>query len=377
SSSGNQMNNQPVDQNNNTMGNNQTGNGQNKNQDTTDMNNNQMNSQPAGQSGSKSTESNNIIIEYNEDGKNNIDFVIPSNPNTSSSPDINNSTQPNTTPVSIDSGEFKNNLSSHKLQNANSNSILSSDKMLSPSMAAPTAKPAAPKGAPSTGGTKPASTPASTGAPSSSSSSAGKGTFKLTTDQIKQTVAACNYGANYKPDFAAELVNQINNAKWDSNETSMFLAQIYHESAGLSLLVEQACVSSPCTNYDNADKSNGTVVGAPGKHYFGRGYIQLTWPSNYKDASNAIYKDDRLYTNPDQVATDKSVAAATSIWYWNTKVMTSKSPLSNFGETTKAINGAIECGKGPNAAAKNRWTNYQAIAKILGVTQLASENGCY
>ncbi|KAI5189311.1 hypothetical protein NECID01_0506 [Nematocida sp. AWRm77] len=209
------------------------------------------------------------------------------------------------------------------------------------------------------------------------SSPSGGGTGSLTLSQLQQAVTACGYGANYKQDFAQELVNQINKNKWDSNETSMFLAQIFHESGGLAHLVEQACASSPCTQYNNADGANGAVKGAPGKNYFGRGYIQLSWPSNYQEASKSIYNSDKIFQNPDLVASDKTVAAETSIWYWNKKVMTSKAPLSQFGLSTKAINGPIECGKGPNSQAQQRWSNYQKIAKILGVTKLAAESGCY
>jgi len=210
-------------------------------------------------------------------------------------------------------------------------------------------------------------------APSSSPSGGGKLSLTL----LKQAVTECGYSSGFKTDFAQELVDQINKTSWDSNQTAMFLANIFHESGGLSLLVEQACASSPCAQYDNADGKNGPVKAAPGKHYFGRGYMQLSWPGNYKDASTGIYKSDKIYQNPDLVASDKSAAASTSIWFWNTRVMTSQAPLKQFGLTIKAINGAIECGKGPNPQAQKRWANYQKIAKILSVKQLASESGCY
>lgn len=315
----------------------------------------------------------NIVIEYKDSGRGDIDFKIPTEFNNYAqfrgSPSGDNKTQaqePATSSSILGSREF-----SKSLNSSMHNTSGSQNKLMSPgSPSAPISNPAVPNSKPAAAKALASTKAASSAAPSGNSSA-------LTMDHVKQTLTACGYGSGYKQDFVAELISQINKQKWDNNEKSMFLAQVYHESGGLSQIIEQACVSSPCTNYDNTNKANGPVVGAPGKHYFGRGYIQLSWPSNYKDASNSIYKDDRLYTNPDQVATDKSIAAAVSIWYWNARVMTSKSPLSNFGETTKAINGALECGKGQNTAAKRRWTNYQKIAKVLGVTQLASEGGCY
>ncbi|OAG29557.1 hypothetical protein NEDG_00690 [Nematocida displodere] len=204
---------------------------------------------------------------------------------------------------------------------------------------------------------------------------AASGGSKLSEDTMKQSLSACGYSGAPKSDFVTELINQINKQSWDSNQTSMFLAQIFHESQGLTQLQEQACVSTPCTQYDGSNGSS--VTGVPGQHYFGRGYMQLTWPSNYNAASNALYKNNSLLQNPGSVASDKSIAAATSIWFWNTNVMTSKAPLTQFGLTTKAINGSIECGKGQQPAPVNRWQNYQKIAKVLGVTNLASESGCY
>ncbi|KAI5127485.1 hypothetical protein NEPAR04_2064 [Nematocida parisii] len=332
------------------------------------------------------TEAGNIVIEYKDNGTGNIDFKIPG---------ITKSTKNNDTTEQITPGEFNKTLPTQK-DSANGTSqektpispsnpepisSLSHSTMLSQASSA-TAAPAANSPAPANTANKTdtkSSSPPASNTKSGDSSNQGAPSTKVSTitaDQIKKTLSACGYSGSPKQDFVNELITQINKNNWSDNEKSMFLAQIYHESGGLTMLIEQACINTPCTNYDNANKANGPVAGAPGKHYFGRGYIQLTWPANYKEASNSIYKDDRLYTNPDQVATDKSIAAAVSIWYWNTRVMTSKSPLSNFGETTKAINGAIECQGGPNASAKQRYSNYLAIAKVFGVSPTASSKGC-
>lgn len=198
---------------------------------------------------------------------------------------------------------------------------------------------------------------------------------KLSMDSLKKAVQACGYPTGFKENFAKELVDQINKKNWDSNQQAMFLAHVFHESAGLTKLVEEACVKSPCTQYNGA--GTGGVSGAPGKNYFGRGYLQLSWPANYKEASQALYGNDQLFKDPDRVASNPKDAAGTSIWFWEKKVMSNKEATSKFGLTTKAINGALECGKGKTPTATKRWENYQKIAKALNVTKLASESGCY
>ncbi|KAI5187347.1 hypothetical protein NEHOM01_2109 [Nematocida homosporus] len=244
--------------------------------------------------------------------------------------------------------------------------------------ATPAKKPAAPAAKSTTPPAKSNTTNAKTTTGDNKNTTNNSGKKTLTLDLIKETLKAAGYNNGFKEDFVNELITQINKQSWSSNEVAMFLAQIYHESAGLSALEEKACISTPCPQYSNADKANGPVVAKPGKYYHGRGYIQLTWPGNYQEASKQIYQSDRLYDTPEQVSQDKSVAAAVSIWFWNTKVMSNKDVLNKFGLATKAINGPIECKPGtPNPAAQRRWQNYQAIAKILAVSPLAVESGCY
>ena len=81
-------------------------------------------------------------------------------------------------------------------------------------------------------------------------------------------------------------------------ELAMFLAQIMHESDGLSELSEQGC---PCAGYGTSPSGVG---------YWGRGYIQLSYTANYEAASEYLFPNapDTLVDNPDLVATDQDVA---------------------------------------------------------------------
>ncbi|CAN6337673.1 unnamed protein product [Urochloa humidicola] len=111
---------------------------------------------------------------------------------------------------------------------------------------------------------------------------------------------------------------------------------------------------------------------APGKKYFGRGPIQLSFNYNYGPAGRAIGVD--LLNNPDLVATDAVVSFKTALWFWMTArdnkpschaVITGQwAPTAadraagrgtpGYGVVTNVINGGIECGHGPDTRAADR-----------------------
>ncbi|RKP13941.1 lysozyme-like domain-containing protein [Piptocephalis cylindrospora] len=153
-------------------------------------------------------------------------------------------------------------------------------------------------------------------------------------------------------------------------ELAMFLAQLLHESGGLQFKEEIACKDSGCPG------SYGNTGNDPDKMYFGRGYIQLTGPENYKSCSKAIFGDDRLAKDPTLVAKDNSISWAVSAWYWKTRVH--KSALTGkFGLTTMDINGGLECGQGPLAKPLERFKIYQAVYKAFGLPGKPDPSGCY
>ncbi|XP_043503233.1 acidic endochitinase SP2-like [Polistes fuscatus] len=178
---------------------------------------------------------------------------------------------------------------------------------------------------------------------------------------------------NYDPrtPYLDAIVKEANDSFDDKNEAVMFLAQTAHETHGFFYIEERDYLGKPgkiATQY-------GT--GAPGKSYHGRGFIQLTWPDNYRAASRALGMGDRLYRNPELVSQDISLAARVSSWYWRDRVRPKAGNMRKFGLTTKAINGALEC-RGLNVdQSKNRYRIYKAIARATGVENLASECGCY
>lgn len=216
---------------------------------------------------------------------------------------------------------------------------------------------------------------------STSSGSSGSGSGSLNISQ-EDFINAWTQGKQYLPDgniptpTAAQYNAFIQNAGpmggiTSKTELAMFLSEIMWESGGLYYKSELACQTNNCSGqYVDA-------VGLPGKYYYGRGYIQLTWGANYKDASNDLFKDDRLLQNPDTVATNEDYAWGVSLWYWKSKVKPGLAGTFNFGLATKAINGALECSGSNTDKAKKRYQIYTAVLKVFEPSATPIEAGCY
>jgi chitinase len=182
-------------------------------------------------------------------------------------------------------------------------------------------------------------------------------------------------------------------------ELAAFFAHIAHETTsgwpgakggpyvwGLVYIEEQACRDGHCTQYNTGGASPYKPV--PGKSYYGRGPLQLTYTYNYGAAGKDL--DLPLLANPEMVSSDGIVAFKTALWFWMKEqapkpschdVICGKwqpSPVDlaggrkqGFGMTINIINGGVEC-KGNSAAARDardeRIGFYNHFAHALGVT---------
>lgn len=181
----------------------------------------------------------------------------------------------------------------------------------------------------------------------------------------------------------------------DKKELAAFFANIAHETRhgengkyndGL-MYIHENNTSLPYV----AD--NDTYPAVPGKKYYGRGPLQLSYNGNYGYASDCIFGDKHiLLNNPELLETDPVVAFEAAIYFWMTPqtykpsahdVMIGKwQPNANdkaqnrkpgFGMTINIINGAVECGQGDNIFSMNdRIGFYQYFLKKLG----ASDPNC-
>lgn len=219
------------------------------------------------------------------------------------------------------------------------------------------------------------SAPAAPAPSGSSGASAGGGGSSLIS---KQEFDAALQGAGFPaaPDGTFEgLTQALGQSKIkDKRELAMFLAQTMHESMGYAATKEIKCQ----TDLEGCKKDYPATIGDSTKAYYGRGYMQLTWDYNYKEASTALFGDANvLLKDPDQVGTNLTLAWATSFWFWDAKVHDDAGVKSGcFGSSTKVINGGLEC-QGANGDRKaKREKNYAAVLKALGINESPNLTGC-
>ena len=119
---------------------------------------------------------------------------------------------------------------------------------------------------------------------------------------------------------------------------------------------------------------------APGKRYFGRGPIQLSWNYNYCAAGQALGLN--LRADPDLIARDATVAWKTGLWFWMTQTgagfQTAHNAMSTgagFGETIRTINGSLECNGGNPGQVQSRVNLYNSFTQKLGVS-MGNNTGC-
>jgi predicted chitinase len=128
----------------------------------------------------------------------------------------------------------------------------------------------------------------------------------------------------------------------------MFLANVHHETGGLTIIEE-----APERRSVYCDRTK--PYGCPaGEHaYYGRGPIQLSWNYNYEAMG--------LLDDPGRVARDPATAWDTAAWFWHTL-----GSVNSFGQTIRAINGRQECGGRQPGLVASRIAQYRRISDILG-----------
>lgn len=154
-------------------------------------------------------------------------------------------------------------------------------------------------------------------------------------------------------------------------ELVAFLANIAHETSGgwaqapggtyvwgLVFTEEQACKNGGCIIYNTSGFSEYEPV--PGKSYYGRGALQLSYAYNYGLAGKDLGLP--LLQQPELVSTDGVIAFKTAIWFWMRdqkpkpschNVMCGnwkpdaddslKNRKPGFGMIINIINGGLEC----------------------------------
>jgi predicted chitinase len=148
-------------------------------------------------------------------------------------------------------------------------------------------------------------------------------------------------------------------------EAAAFLANVARETGHL-IYIDQIQKDDYCS-------PSGNCPCEPGKQYFGRGPIQISWNYNYCSAGTALGID--LLAFPELVSQDATIAWATALWFWNTQTgagnYTPHEAMVDghgFGETIRSINGSVECGGGPSEGVLARVDFYTGFCGLLAVS---------
>lgn len=85
---------------------------------------------------------------------------------------------------------------------------------------------------------------------------------------------------------------------------------------------------------------NGSETSGEGWLYRGRGLIQITGKTNYRQCSLGLYKDERLLVAP-QLLEQWPGAVASAGWYWSSRNLNTLADGNEFEAVTRAVNGGL------------------------------------
>ncbi|KAE8694878.1 Chitinase 5 [Hibiscus syriacus] len=140
-------------------------------------------------------------------------------------------------------------------------------------------------------------------------------------------------------------------------EIAAFFAHASHETEGFCHIEE--------TDGANKDYCNETMTQypcAPGKGYYGRGPLQLSWNYNYGPAGSDLQFDG--LGAPETVAHDPLIAFKAALWFWTKYVAAAMS--QGFGATIRAIN-PIECNGAERDKVQSRIDYFTRYCNQLNV----------
>ncbi|KAM0679326.1 hypothetical protein BDAP_000193 [Binucleata daphniae] len=193
--------------------------------------------------------------------------------------------------------------------------------------------------------------------------------FNISVDEFNLVLVKCGY-KKIDDDLAKTIIKYLAKGTNNLNEASMLLAHMIHETGGFVYREELFALNNP----EEAKKAYSGEKGLKSKSYHGRGFIMLSYPDNYMNASIGLGMDDTLLKQPEMVAESDELCIRTALWYWNNVVKKSRNVCdNNFNASTLEINGPIERTGEGRKKAKHRLDLYQTIAKELKVKNISKK----
>lgn len=181
--------------------------------------------------------------------------------------------------------------------------------------------------------------------------------FQVTLEQLRKVMPVCPLvkATTYHPLMLKAMEEfEINTPA----RAAAFLAQIAHESAEFRYFEEIADGSA----YEGR-KDLGNVLAGDGKKFKGRGPIQLTGRSNYRDYGKELGLD---LENEPTLAALPEVGFRTAGAFWKRKGLNALADAGEFRKISIKINGINKKTGEPNGLADR--IRYHTVAKgILGV----------
>ncbi len=160
------------------------------------------------------------------------------------------------------------------------------------------------------------------------------GTLDALTLQIVMPLSTSALALLYMdPLTTAMAINSINTPLRQAH----FLAQLGRESGSLHYTAEL----SSGQQYEGRLELGNTEPG-DGERFKGRGLIQVTGRANYTSFGNACRRDFVTGNNPDLLATDPTLAANCSGWFWSVHNLNALADADKILQITQAINGGTD-----------------------------------
>jgi hypothetical protein len=189
--------------------------------------------------------------------------------------------------------------------------------------------------------------------------------------------------------FFAEVAHETGNGGAEPTGGAGSSGEAY--SWGLYYTEELGCADGHCKQYNTGGDSRYRP--APGKSYYGRGPIQLSYAYNYGMAGADLGLP--LLAQPELVSHDGVIAFRTALWFW----MRAQAPIPSchdvmvgkwkpgaedvklgrrpgFGMTINIINGAVECKSQAPAIKAERLNRIAYYRYFAGQLRVSIERDC-